>query len=841
MSPPRRRGGSTVGKIRKRWQQSAMGCYLPVLTTPVISLLIMLGSMIGRNYQPLLIVPWLFVNYTMVQYRATNRKHLQMILGSIAIGMGYVETIPVILVCLLHTSFAKSGDMITWCVMYLEDQLDIAFTFGGGHNLSKFIGDLNTIWEHMPASPFRPYHKLKFLRQNGIDPVDPDDPLQLSLCSETPRELGRKIVLSEAFIRRFMIGTAMLMIILINGVMHVITLVGMMIIIYFRSESDDDLILGMRPTQFRDGVYESTYIFMGVEFSTCIATVYRGVLHAPYHGMGRTDIRVGDHYVSPYFISGDIITYGGLPKYTRLRNGDVLYENHERKDCYTHGTRVVQFELDEMCGEFIWPSTSISGESGSPMWTFDDDKNLKLVGMVGHYGRGSNGKLFEHFSLPDCGILSDEDYLVGKLETKTTYPGSGKTRRDIPRYVDSFIHRNKSQNSRCYVAGPTRVVAREIYEALRIRYGKNIGLAIAHSGALNRVSAPVVVTTHATMMNLIGKRGHHNVDMVIIDEAHTTNPATRMCVDFAEYVAATGGIGVLLSATLNGVSNRDSNYTIHEDEISESELYQCIADEIQHKRKVLVFTHSARGAKGAEGIASKLIHEGYRAIPLHRGTYTIAMEAIAKDEYDVIVSTNIAECGFNANIDTVIDMGTEFDYFTTGGVTEGRVVKINEASKTQRRGRVGRSKEGMYIQVKNSYEHTDDMRASEEDFNILRTARKWGKMINNEWKIDLTDPQFCRAMEYPVTPLMATVLWDLNGEAKSREYGTKEFMNRYGGGTIEPSCKQCSNFMNGWKKFDEREHELYHMIMKGTVSLKPYEPEDRGRKLRVGLPIPRWS
>lgn len=822
--------------FKTRIKEAKVGYYIPHFTTPILCLYVIIALVIPDQARFLMSLLWLLTHATLVHYESHKRKQLQAVLGTILFIAQAAPLIPLLVLAMVNATYARNKDNhLRRLVEWMEGKIPDVDLNTGGHS-SGIWEDVKIFLRDCPTNIFEPYINVHYAGPNEIDGMAQDQAHCIGEILEKPGKLGRHLIAAQEAMRKmFMLGTFLLCYV-VYGASAILVVAALVMVMLLREDGETRMLIGGKTRKLVDGVYHLHYHFLGMYMgSSCIGVCHRGVLHAPFHGVGRTKLIIGDVAINPYFIDGDVITYGGLPKYSKITDGQEILANHENfGNSYSHGTVKVEYQLDDRTGEYIWKSASQPGQSGSGVWRKNEDGTLDLVGMVGNYGT-SNGVRFEYFALPDCGVVSEDEFVKGDLIKITTYPGSGKTRTVIPKYVNAFLAHNRENNAICYVAGPTRVVAMEIYKALKPLYGGKLSLAIAHSGQLNRSNAPIQITTHATMMNIV-MDGHRNVKMVIVDEAHVDNTATRMAVEFTEYISTQGGIGVLMSATLDGISNAESNFTIQDHTIQKKDLFTGIMAEVGQGRKCMVFTHSTKANFGCEGIAQKLKMEGARVVCLNRGTYQAVQEQIRNNDYDVIVATNIAECGFNADIDCVFDLGTEFDFFTNGEITRGQVVTIGEASRTQRRGRIGRRKEGHYYAVTGmNVQKPIGPKASEIDAEILLMGREWVPRVVKSHGYQLTDQQFAKAVDYPVTPSMTRILWDLNGKAVKGKEVRRRFEEEYFGGDLGPPCDECAQLCAAWQKYDDREHEIYHMIKKGVIRLAPYDPDPKPKRKKFHL------
>ncbi|KAK5965120.1 hypothetical protein GCK32_022914 [Trichostrongylus colubriformis] len=209
--------------------------------------------------------------------------------------------------------------------------------------------------------------------------------------------------------------------------------------------------------------------------------------------------------------------------------------------------------------------------------------------------------------------------------------------------------------------------------------------------------------------------------MVIVDESHVKQFKSMLLVRYiyqaADYRrnAMNRLHAVFMSATIRMWRNRgyeekcdnQSNHAITDYEVR-------AADELEERRKaediciskikdglsVLHLVPAAEGKMGAKAVAQRIRSKvSCPVVPLSpRSTYDMAMQKLAevKENQKVIVAADILEVGTNLKVDVVIDLGVKRTYTCRRGHVRMETTRINQASWTQRRGRVGRKKPGEY-------------------------------------------------------------------------------------------------------------------------------------------------
>lgn len=338
-------------------------------------------------------------------------------------------------------------------------------------------------------------------------------------------------------------------------------------------------------------------------------------------------------------------------------------------------------------------------------------------------------------------------------------------------------------------------------------------------GSLDRVeSATVQIAAHRTALKMLvnGSPLLRNLGMIIIDEAHMDDTATKLLRKYARHLMDLGVKTIELSATLDGITNDGSNHTINDHKIQTSEIEDCIREKLDDGKRVLLFVPSIHGTL-ATRVARNF--KEHKPIKLSRDTFETAMKEIPDLERRLIISTDIAECGINIpELDVVVDSGEKFTYVMEGNIIIGKKVGLTVASRTQRRGRVGRSKPGEYIEVTGKHD-SDYISASTFDADLLAAGRGWatGK---TDWPLTLTDNQFRRWLDTDLTPL--EIYLDYDGSGLERSESNKRIVHSgiKGGCLNYEGCGKCDLCKGAYNMYDERAHDrIIHGKLRKTVML----------------------
>lgn len=810
--------------------QGDMGLVLQCNASIYLALMTLLPLMFQQIFAFFSIILWLAFSDYPYHFRTTPRKFVHRWMGIILILAGMQHWLGLFSVAYIRYDQARNRGTIERLMGNLEDQafrlrwIKIPVTYHSGNKLVQIFNDIEAMLFSASQMTRMRYIEPKYMGPHGIDsePRNWDFP---------PEFAPARAILSSSQWDKIMnycvIGFLLAALITVAAYTHIYIVIVIVIMIWTAPTAPTPKGPEGAPVPMKEGIYLLRDMRFGTEFCHGIGFVTNGVMHAPFHLVGHACLRWGTKDLPASFIEGDVACYGGYPQFKDVNPGDVLVANAENpndKSKNYHGSYYINYELDEGLKAYSWSTLSVPGESGSPIYRMNPNGNLEPVGMV-----GSNYHETSWFKNPISSPSEETDVnLTTGLKKITSHPGSGKTRKVIPKYVDAFLKERRGHN-KVFILAPTRVVANEIYQALQRKYGPVMGLAILDSGILNSPGRPIQVTTHATFLNIIRNNNELNVQMMIVDEAHVENSATAMCRHYAEELAERGNCGILLSATLDGISNRGSNFNIRDERIEERDIDEVIRRELENGNRILVFF---AGKARCDRYVKKLSTTGHVAYSLHSSNYSKNIKKIMEGEYDILFATNIAECGFNATLDVVVDCSKEYDFYDYGDQIIGELHDCSSASSTQRRGRVGRSKPGVYYYVEKR-ELGIPPKAYIKDAEVMMKQRDWAPNNIPNHGYQLSEAQYNAALAYGITPRMAYCLFGIKGTANSFETVRRNIIDMYVGkeGTIAPPIKELEAMGIRWKFYDEREENIYQGILKQRIELSPYT----GRTSRAEL------
>lgn len=709
----------------------------------------------------------------------------------------------------LHYFFYIWTDYIFWKMQRGMDDMRMSFQVYGENSddlLSKLIGQflryydmymkqdnfLNKLWGTVEAHKLRPME----LTTPIIDYTNKD--------YHHPGE-AKKLVSWAKSLQR----TAKILMLIMVGVMIKSSGVPYLIIValfIMHSYSGKTEVIRRKPKVIppMDGIYYIRSFNFGILWEMSIGVCVNGVMHATYHATGDKCLYINGVMHTPTYvdIERDVVTWGGDPQMERPKPGSIVYALINRLG----GQTTYKIDMEIVGRDMTWPKVTEPGESGSPI-VMEENGMLKLVTLAGNHVT-YQGKGTEFGFMVDQRIEHDLDMQKGVTHQIASYPGSGKTFRVIPKICKEFVADHKGVIA---VAGPTRVVCKELYQSLMSQMDH--GLVGAMVKALPRVNssrARVIVVAHATLAQLL--LDEHPITKklrgLIIDESHVDDKSTEFLKTYATEMAPQGLTSWFLSATHPGQMTEGSNYHIDDIQLSEYEALQGVKKMIdEDNKRVLIFTAGIKGENGTTKLALRF--KQYTPVVLNSKSYEREKKRLDDVNNRLIIATNIAECGMNAEVDVVIDLCKNFYYTHNNGVVQGVMSTIPRSSRIQRRGRVGRTKDGMYIYTEEPVMDYRMDTAESYDAHLMSRGLDWYTGVDNyPHDPGISRKQSSIAMDKSLPPRYISLLYNRLG---GKRYGEdlSEAVNEWLNGTVKyegcnnKNCK-CKGSYTFW---DERVHD----------------------------------
>jgi len=342
----------------------------------------------------------------------------------------------------------------------------------------------------------------------------------------------------------------------------------------------------------------------------------------------------------------------------------------------------------------------------------------------------------------------------------TAETGAGKSTQ-VPQYL-------LDEGYNIVVTQPRRLAARSVAERVAeeygTRFGDTVGFRTAHDRQDSDNTRCLFVTDGLALVRELMGAGTHNC--LVLDEVHEWNLNIEVLVAWAKLQIEEGVDFkvVLMSATLEAeklaaffggapiIPVPGRTFPVEERTAGES-LVGDVADLVRAGRNVLVFQPGKQEI--VETCAAlKQMQVSAEILPLH-GELTPDEQAKCFRHYGrpkVVVSTNVAQTSVTIDdIDAVVDSGLERRIELVDGV-EGLYLKpISLADSTQRKGRAGRTKEGVYIDHCPSEDRPEfpvaEILRKRLDQTVLRLAIAGFKMEGLEFFHQPDKEEVCRAKE----------------------------------------------------------------------------------------------
>jgi ATP-dependent helicase HrpA len=322
-------------------------------------------------------------------------------------------------------------------------------------------------------------------------------------------------------------------------------------------------------------------------------------------------------------------------------------------------------------------------------------------------------KKMENQSLPIAGFKSViMDAVKGNPVTIiTAETGAGKSTQ-VPQYL-------LEEGCDIVVTQPRRLAARTVAERVAYEYGCELGETVGFRTAYERADSPATrclfVTDGLALVRELMGAGRHQI--LVLDEVHEWNLNLEVLVAWVRKRLAEGANFkvVLMSATLEDeklsnffggapiISVPGRLFPVTDEKPQGRELVMDVERLLRAGRNVLVFQPGKREiGETISALENLQKTSGLNAeiLPLH-GELESSDQRKCFAHYarpKVVVSTNVAQTSVTIDdIDAVVDSGMERRIEVVDGV-EGLYLKpISVADSSQRKGRAGRCKPGIYI------------------------------------------------------------------------------------------------------------------------------------------------
>lgn len=504
----------------------------------------------------------------------------------------------------------------------------------------------------------------------------------------------------------------------------------------------------------KDGVYEITQEFFGYVRRVGVAYAESGIIQSRYHVTSLSDVVYEGIVYHPahHNKATDMIAWGGPLTYELPKDGQRLVVEILPVD----RTSTIVYETIARTlptGEVIFKGLkALPGTSGSPYFVMNETETteglVQTLAFAGCVGRNMTSDYDEQMSShasfqvevlakgrTTAPLKTSLDLGPGSFIQHFDHPGSGKTYTVIPQAIRDGL----TFCSNVIVAGPTRVVARELYNSLKkANLHVPIYLHIKGANLDEKARFPrVIITTHPSLLTMLVKSDSRIRQRTgfIIDETHFQNSKTLFLLSDLRNRFRSMNTGFLLETTATGFSMAEdayiirdgSNYPISNHTFPSDISFKYACADIISKRltsRTIIFCPSVSGDNGVHQVAKFLMSKYPNVISLHRRNYESRAPKVMADPDSplILVTTSISECGANFNMDTCIDSCQQMRYTRSDPsslVFTRSMDFITQTQYVQRRGRVGRRSHGDYYYPSNINLYTLPVSVSSNEAEVF--------------------------------------------------------------------------------------------------------------------------
>nr|YP_009664188.1 protease-helicase NS3 [Bat hepacivirus] len=267
--------------------------------------------------------------------------------------------------------------------------------------------------------------------------------------------------------------------------------------------------------------------------------------------------------------------------------------------------------------------------------------------------------------------------------------GSGKSTKMPAAYV--------GQGYRTLVCNPSVATTRSMGPYMAKAY--NINPSVRTGDYVIETGEKLTYSTYGKLL-ADGVNGLAGFDVVVCDECHSTDSTSVLGIGHILDTAESAGVKLVILAT----ATPPGAPTVPHPNVQEVQLSmkgdikfygKMIESSNLHHGRHLIFCHSK---KKCDELAAKLNQMGITAVSYYRGKN---LSVIPVDGDVVVVATDALMTGYTGNFDSVYDcnvateMVFEMDYSPTFSLNLS-TRPSDSVQRTQRRGRTGRGKQGVY-------------------------------------------------------------------------------------------------------------------------------------------------
>uniref|UniRef100_A0AAU7E2J8 Genome polyprotein n=1 Tax=Chaerephon bat flavivirus TaxID=3141861 RepID=A0AAU7E2J8_9FLAV len=455
------------------------------------------------------------------------------------------------------------------------------------------------------------------------------------------------------------------------------------------------------------GIYKLESKCFGATTSTCYGFVSRGsnTLIAPYHAVNNKPILYENRIIQASSTSpdSDVTTYDGcsIPTGTPLVGGSYVVRNPELGE-----------EISLKCvaitnngyGAFAHERgvSPMKGWSGLPITDLDG----KVYGIYCAHQMETINEENVWVARSAIGVLKKTDTNWDRIVKQALDCGYANIRAGTSagKTIGVSLSLLKSNTSRVIFLQPTRAMVENQYNTLTRLQNRQLGY-VHKLKSVNPGANFVIMTYGAYLARLVTRRRLLS-KLVVCDETHTLQAEVQVVRQYLQKFNITR---IEMSATPDGSAMcTHSGYEIQDVDLPLAEADEETVDVCGKNISISSIRKYSRGGmiifvpsiKNTTDIASRLKAKNIQAHAVNSKTVTDLMaRQVLTAENQVFVATSCLESGVTVCASTVIDSGLSAVPSFDGGNYNVTIIASTQAEAMQRRGRVGRTKPGIYIKL----------------------------------------------------------------------------------------------------------------------------------------------
>lgn len=613
-----------------------------------------------------------------------------------------------------------------------------------------------------------------------------------------------------------------------------------------------------------DGVYSVERSFFTFRWNLGRGIVWEGILHTCMHVSGSTYLNIDDNYYAPTYVSEehDMVCWGGAPMMVKPSPGDTLFVKVVSDEGNVTVSKTIYYE---QAGKGLFSIMKTRpGQSGSPIFRRNPDDSFDLVGLIGtnlfrpiQDSKGTVYKQVEIFTPPEGGN-ENKHFPIGGAITYQFFKPTGMGKTQIHIYEKAL--EGMRLGFHVYISPPTRLICKEIAEKFS---REGIVTNECFGGGNQKRHSRVTILPHAVLALWVA-RGDINLDLknvYLVDETHDPSGSTRFLLNFLRNICNADGKSpnsrsCLIEFTATGIdiNTKAPIICLEKGEVvdkkikDKADFLKLVERLVSQERpvKVVIFCPMVHKSKFSMGLSVNELTDAIRmkggyVLPFHRKNFLVNYDNVKKkvDRPTFITTTNMSEIGVNFDADICVDFQRQMIFkneFRKPTIYSKHVVSETQAQLVQRRGRVGRGRQGTYYYMETLEQETEvsyggtaeefDAAVAAKTFN-LRPIMPMEHFLADNFGIHLTPQQVFRWLTDCDTSgtIAIKIKYDEMGKRRDAR-GKLDIISSFVNSERAAYVKSRGTTMRT-SFFDERDSEfLVKEFRKLTTNFEKYEESD---------------